>query len=108
MKIDKLKELIKEAVREVLNEELGSMRKYADAPAPIKTQPTTPKAPQAEAIQNILKETAASGEWRTALNMNSGHIQQPLTGGSVDLANGSLPQGEVSVDAIKRLMTAGK
>jgi len=53
-----------------------------------------------ESYRNILGETAAS--------FNSSHVSQPLRVTSTDTAspNGSLPEGEVSMDQIMGLMSA--
>ena len=75
------------------------------APTPPPPAPPSGNTSQATVIQNILEETAKSGEWKTALNMNSAHAQPPLQmDGNVDLANGTLPSGEVSMDAIKSMI----
>lgn len=111
MKVSELKKIIKEAVREVVREELQTLNENAKpsvktfAPTPPPPAPPSDNTSQATVIQNILEETAKSGEWKTALNMNSAHAQPPLQmDGNVDLANGTLPSGEVSMDAIKSMI----
>ena len=111
MKVSELKKIIKEAVREVVREELQTLNENAKqsvktfAPTPPPPAPPSGNTSQATVIQNILEETAKSGEWKTTLNMNSAHAQPPLQmDGNVDLANGTLPSGEVSMDAIKSMI----
>ena len=79
MKASQFKTLIKEAVREAIQEELGSMQqpsnvqeaKATPAPAPVLHKKT------GNAMQDILNETRAnmtSDEYRTVMNANSSMV----------------------------------
>jgi hypothetical protein len=120
MKVDQLKNLIKESVREAIQEELKDIlleavrAPKASAPA-VNTfesfNPHTPTQPQSKPagipsrlsgnpLQEMLAQTRASmnpAENRTLLEMGA-----PV--GNVDLVNGRLPEGEVSMDTIMKLV----
>jgi len=108
MKLDVLRKIIKEEVKAAIQEELKdilleavkSNKQSIQETQPIKA-PTSPEAKQKirESYRNILGETAAT--------FNSSHVAQPLRVTSVDTAspNGSLPEGEVSMDQIMGLMS---
>ena len=128
MKVDQLKGLIKEAVKEAIQEELKDILLEAvrapkttvvetrqAAPAPMNgfgmtnspsipqssnTSATVPSRLPSNALQEMLSQTRASMnpvESRNLLEMGS-----PV--GNVDLVNGRLPEGEVSMDTIMKLV----
>ena len=117
MKTSALKTLIKEAVKEAIQEELKEILLEAVKTPKVITQPTytppivesnTPKAPQTPtmtadakrtAYENILGDTAAS--------FNSSNAQSFRPQAGMDVANGTLPPGEVDMSQIAGLM-AGK
>lgn len=128
MKVDQLKNLIKEAVREAIQEELkdilleavrtpkttvaetykappSSVNGFGMTSSPNAFQPysiptTVPNRLSSNALQEMLAQTRASMnpvESRNLLEMGS-----PV--GNVDLVNGRLPDGEVSMDTIMKLV----
>tara|TARA_B100000035_G_C20677410_1_gene412414 strand:- start:48 stop:395 length:348 start_codon:yes stop_codon:yes gene_type:complete len=114
MKTSALKAIIKEAVKEAINEELKDILLEAVktpkvttiAPAPV-VEHKTPQMPQqpvmsAEekraAYQNILGDTAAS--------FNSSNAQSFVPQSGMDVANGTLPPGEVDMSQIMGLMNS--
>jgi len=114
MKIDSLKKLIKEAVREVIQEELKDILLEAVkspkaivqetyAPAPTYHQPVT------STVNHDLKRNLRSmigGEFDTVISANSSHAQPTYTPPPVNTAGegSSLPGGEVSLDQIMGIM----
>jgi len=114
MKIDSLKKLIKEAVREVIQEELKDILLEAVkspktivqetyAPAPTYQQPIT------STVNHDLKRNLRSmigGEFDTVISSNSSHVQPTYTPPPVNTAGegSSLPGGEVSLDQIMGIM----
>ena len=117
MKTSALKTIIKEAVREAIQEELKEILLEAVKTPKVITQPTyiapvveskAPVMPQTptmtaeakrEAYKNILGDTAST------FTSNSIQSFQPQAG--MDVANGTLPAGEVDMSQIAGLM-AGK
>ena len=115
MKTSALKTLIKEAVKEAIQEELKEILLEAVKTPKVITQPTytppitesnIPKAPQTPtmtaeakraAYENILGDTAAS------FTSNSAQSFVPQT--NMDVANGTLPPGEVDLSQITSLMS---
>jgi len=116
MKLESLKKILKETVREVIQEELKEILLEAvKSPKVISPQPVmesfTPTIPQPspttpimssqekrDAYKNILGETAAS------FSTNHAPTFQPNPG--MDIANGSLPEGNVGMDQIMNLMNS--
>lgn len=109
MKTSQLKSLIKEAVKEAIQEEMKDILleavKGEKQPIIDNAQPKTNNLPSKtreelrEGYKNILGETAAS--------FNSSMADTPLQiNGPVDTTapNGSLPEGNVSMDQIMGLM----
>jgi hypothetical protein len=116
MKLSELKSIVKEAVREAIQEELKDIlleaikspkqvvtehAAYQQITSPIKAP--SPLNPQAkddmrDAYRNILGETAAQ--------FNTKSLGQPLQITSMDTSspNSSLPAGEVGMDLIMGLM----
>ena len=119
MKISQLKNIVKEAVKEAIQEEMKDILLEAvrspkqtvyehkigtptmNVASPISTPPVSTKTREElrESYRNILGETAAS--------FNSSMIGKPLQmNGPIDTTspNGKLPDGEVSMDQIRKLM----
>lgn len=117
MKLSQLKTIVKEAVREAIQEEMKDILLEAvRSPKQVMTESTpinsTVGAPSSlnpvsqktkeelrESYRNILGETASS--------FNSSMVGKPLQmNGPVDTTspNGKLPEGEVSMDQIMGLM----
>ena len=118
MKLTELKKVLKETVREVIQEELKDILLEAVKSPKVITQtpvmeslnpsvPTPPPTPspatpvmssqdKRNAYQNILGETAAG------FTSNNAQTFQPNP--SMDMANGSLPPGNVGMDQIMNLM----
>ena len=96
MKTSALKSIIKSAVKEAIQEEL----KEIYAPPIVETiQPSTPtmsSEDKREAYKNILGETSAAFTSTTAQSF------KPQAG--MDVANGTLPEGEVDMSQIMGLM----
>jgi len=117
MKLQALKKIVKEAVKEAIQEELKEILleavrtpKQITAPtlSPVMEQTTvkTPQAPQTpsmtaeakrEAYKNILGDTAAT--------FNSSNAQSFVPQSGMDVANGTLPPGEVDMSQIASLMS---
>ena len=123
MKTEALKKIIKEAVREAIQEELKEVLLEAVkapkvvAPQPIQENRTITSTTPPPVTQPVnLKEQRQKymdiiGE--TGLNMNSSHAQgfgnKPFNPtGNIDTTspNGTLPQGNVSMDQIMGLMSS--
>ena len=87
MKVAQLKNLIKEAVKEAIQEELGSMQSQ---PAPVQEVRRTPPPPAPKApaktgnpILDALNETkhnTSAEEYRNMINANSSMVQAPGLG----------------------------
>jgi hypothetical protein len=113
MKTDALKKLIKDAVREAIQEELKDILLEAVkspktvvqetyAPAPTYNTPT--------AVNHDLRRNLRSmigGEFDTVITANSSHAQPAYTPPPVNTASegSSLPSGEVSLDQIMGIMS---
>ena len=117
MKLTELKKVLKETVREVIQEELKDILLEAVKTPKVVTQtpvmehlnitPSTPPSPsnpvmsaqeKRDAYKNILGETAAS------FNTNNVSTFRPNPG--MDVANGTLPEGNVGMDQIMSLMNS--
>ncbi len=112
MKLSELKNVVKDAVKEAIQEEMKdilleavrSPKQVVSAPAvasePI---PETDRLKLRENMMNVLDgmRPGANG----TLNATSADIPMRVTG-PVDNANGSLPQGNVSMDQIMGLMNS--
>ena len=114
MKTSALKTIIKEAVREAIQEELKEILLEAVKTPKVITQPTyatpvmesqAPVMPQTPtmtaeakraAYENILGDTSAT------FNSSQAQSFQPQAG--MDVANGTLPSGEVDMSQIMGLM----
>jgi len=116
MKLTELKKVLKETVREVIQEELKDILLEAvktpkvvtqtpvmesfnpSVPAPSPTTPVMSSQEKRDAYKNILGETAAS------FNTNNAQTFRPNPG--MDMANGALPEGNVGMDQIMNLMNS--
>jgi hypothetical protein len=112
MKIDILKKLIKETVREAIQEELKDILLEAIkspktvvqetyTPAPTYNTPTTVNHDFRRNLKNMI-----GGEFDATITANSSHVQPAYTPPPVNTAGegSSLPNGEVSLDQIMGLM----
>ena len=106
MKIEGLKKLIKEAVREVIQEELKDILLEAVKSPRAVVQENyipVPAYQQSSTVNHDLKRNLRSmigGEFDTVISANSSHAQPSYTPPA-----SSLPGGEVSLDQIMGLMT---
>ena len=116
MKLTELKKILKETVREVIQEELKDILLEAvktpkvvtqtpvmesfnpTVPTPSPTTPVMSSQEKRDAYKNILGETAAS------FNTNNAQTFRPNPG--MDVANGTLPEGNVGMDQIMNLMNS--
>ena len=114
MKLTELKKVLKETVREVIQEELKDilleavktpkvvtqtpvMESFNPAvPTPSPTTPVMSSQEKRDAYKNILGETAAS--------FNTSNVQTFRPNPGMDMANGALPEGNVGMDQIMNLM----
>jgi hypothetical protein len=116
MKIDILKKLIKETVREAIQEELKDIlleavkspktvvqESYTPAPT---YQPQVPSTVNHDFRRNL--RDMIGGEFDTVITANSSHAQPAYTPPPVNTASegSSLPGGEVSLDQIMGIMNA--
>jgi hypothetical protein len=115
MKIEGLKKLIKEAVREVIQEELKDILLEAvKSPKTVVQEayvPVPTYTPQTSTVNHDLKRSLRSmigGEFDTTITANSSHAQPAYTPPPVNTAGegSSLPGGEVGLDQIMGLMNA--
>ena len=116
MKLTELKKILKETVREVVQEELKDilleavktpkvvnqtpvMESYNPSiPTPSPTTPVMSAQEKRNAYKNILGETAAS--------FNTNNVQTFTPNPGMDMANGTLPEGNVGMDQIMNLMNS--
>tara|TARA_B110000240_G_C13362151_1_gene394464 strand:- start:3 stop:359 length:357 start_codon:yes stop_codon:yes gene_type:complete len=117
MKLEALKKILKETVREVIQEELKDILLEAvkspkvitqtpimesfsppTPPSPSTTPPTMSSHDKRNAYQNILGETAAG------FTSNNAQSFRPQAG--MDVANGTLPPGDVDMGQIMNLMNS--
>jgi|TARA_R110000796_G_scaffold71124_5_gene161396 hypothetical protein len=114
MKLTELKKVLKETVREVIQEELKDilleavktpkvitqspiMESFTPlVPSPTPTTPIMSSQDKRDAYKNILGETAAG------FNTNNAQSFKPNPG--MDVTNGALPEGNVGMDQIMNLM----
>ena len=128
MKLSQLKTIVKEAVKEAIQEEMkdilleavrspkqtiyenrmGTPTTNVAAPSPMNPVAQTPmstdnRMAMRENIQNVLGSMMPGANGAISANTNSMPLQMT---GNIDTAspNGSLPQGDVSMDQIKGLM----
>ena len=116
MKLTELKKVLKETVREVIQEELKDILLEAvktpkvvtqtpvmesfnpSVPTPSPTTPVMSSQEKRDAYKNILGETAAS--------FNTNNVQTFRPNPGMDVANGTLPEGNVGMDQIMNLMNS--
>tara|TARA_Y100000385_G_scaffold249687_1_gene271247 strand:- start:3693 stop:4043 length:351 start_codon:yes stop_codon:yes gene_type:complete len=113
MKLSQLKSIVKDAVKEAIQEEMKDILMEAvrspkqtvyenrmSTPSTQSTLPETDKVKLRENMMNVLDgmRPGANG----TLNANTSNV--PLQVTSTDTMNGSLPQGEVNMDQIMGLM----
>ena len=116
MKLTELKKVLKETVREVIQEELKDILLEAiktpkvvtqtpvmeslttSPPIPSPTTPVMSSQEKRDAYKNILGETA------TTLTSKDAQSFTPNPG--MDIANGALPAGNVGMDQIMNLMNS--
>ena len=114
MKLTELKKVLKETVREVIQEELKDilleavktpkvitqspiMESFTPlVPSPTPTTPIMSSQDKRDAYKNILGETAAG------FNTNNAQSFKPNPG--MDVTNGALPEGNVGMDQIMGLL----
>jgi len=115
MKTSALKTIIKEAVKEAIQEELKEILLEA-----VKTPKVISQAPVAPVVENFIPPTPTQpamsvedkrtayknilGDTNAALNSSNIHSFQPQAG--MDVANGTLPAGEVDMSQIMGLMSS--
>ncbi len=102
MKVERLKNIIKEATREVIHEELKEILLEA-----VKSRSSTPivenkiSSGQQENVRNGLRSSYKDILGETAQTMTTNNLQGNFTPQpGVDSANGTLPPGQVSLDQI--------
>ena len=110
MKLSELKSVVKEAVREAIQEEmkdilLEAVRAPRQMVSPTPTIPNTPmssdnRMAMRENIQNVFSGMMPGANG--TLSATSANV--PLQVTNTDTANGSLPVGEVGMDQIMNLM----
>ena len=115
MKLTELKKVLKETVREVIQEELKDilleavkspkvvtqtpvMESFNPPPPPSPSTPIMSSQDKRDAYKNILGETAKG--------FTSNNAQSFTPNPGMDMANGSLPDGNVGMDQIMNLMNS--
>ena len=109
MKATELKKMIKEAVKEAIQEELKDILLEAvrspkqvvqeNVAMPTPQLSSKPRTDTKKAYMDVIGETA--------MNFTSQNVQQPFRPtGTFDPANGSLPEGNVSMDQIMGLLNS--
>jgi F420-0:gamma-glutamyl ligase len=106
MKVERLKEIIKEATREVIQEELKEILLEA---VKSKSSPTLNEnrtfTPQQKEVKANLRSSYKDILGETAQTMTTNNLQGTFTPNpGVDSANGALPSGQVSMDQIGALL----
>ena len=109
MKTTDFKKLIKEAVREAIQEELKDILLEAvKSPKQIVREsyapPSTPTQPAYAPPPIDFRSKYAEVLGETAMSFNSNDVQQPFRPQSVDPVNGSLGTGELGMDQIMGLL----
>lgn len=106
MKATELKKMIKEAVKEAIQEELKDILLEAvRSPKQVVTESVAMPAPQLSSKPRIdAKKAYMDVMNETALNFTSQDSQTFRPQGSTDMVNGSLPEGNVSMDQIMGLL----
>jgi hypothetical protein len=109
MKSTDFKKIIKEAVREAIQEELKDILLEAvKSPKQVVRESYTPPAPQPQPSFTQptmdLRSKYADVLGETALSFTSQDVQQPFRPQSSDPVNGNLGTGEVGMDQIMGLL----
>jgi hypothetical protein len=109
MKTTDFKKLIKEAVREAIQEELKDILLEAvKSPKQIVresyTPPSIPSQPAYAPPSIDFRSKYAEVLGETAMSFTSNDVQQPFRPQSVDPVNGSLGTGELGMDQIMGLL----
>jgi hypothetical protein len=109
MKTTDFKKLIKEAVREAIQEELKDILLEAvKSPKQIVREsyapPSTPTQPAYAPPPIDFRSKYAEVLGETAMSFTSNDVQQPFRPQSVDPVNGSLGTGELGMDQIMGLL----
>lgn len=108
MKIEKLKSIIKESTREVIREELKDILLEAvKRPSPVinETVHTPLTSPNKESVRSNLRSSYKDILGETANTMTTSTLSGTFTPRpGLDSANGTLPDGQVSLDQISGLM----
>lgn len=106
MKVEKLKDIIKEATREVIQEELKEILLEA-----VKSKSSTPivenriSSPSQETVKSSLRSSYKDILGETATTMTTSNLQGNfIPRPNVDSANGALPPGQVSLEQINSLI----
>ena len=115
MKTSALKTIIKEAVREAIQEELKEILLEAVKTPKVITQPTytapvmesqVPVMPQTPTMTAEAKRSAYSNILDDTASFNTNSVQQFQPQAGMDVANGTLPPGEVDMSQIAGLMSS--
>ena len=113
MKTSALKTIIKEAVREAIQEELKEILLEAVKTPKVITQPTytapvmesqAPVIPQTPTMTAEAKRSAYENILGDTKSFNTNSVQQFQPQAGMDVANGTLPAGEVDMSQIAGLM----
>ena len=116
MKPSEFKQIIKESVREAIQDELKDI--LLEALKTTKTQVTehvvsrnindvAPTADKRQAYMNVLNETAGFAPGAETISMNTNNIFRP-TGTNTAAEGSSLPPGEVDMSQIMGLLNPNK
>ena len=116
MKTSALKTIIKEAVREAIQEELKEILLEAVKTPKVITQPTytspvmESKAPVVPQTPSMTAESKRAAAYENILgdtqSFNTNSVQQFQPQAGMDVANGTLPAGEVDMSQIAGLMSS--
>ena len=115
MKTSALKTIIKEAVREAIQEELKEILLEAVKTPKVITQPTytapvmenkAPIMPQTPTMTAEAKRSAYENILGDTKSFNTNSVQQFQPQAGMDVANGTLPPGEVDMSQIAGLMSS--
>lgn len=112
MKATELKKMIKEAVKEAIQEELKDILLEAvrspkqvvqeNVAMPTPQLSSKPQIDAKKAYMDVMNETALNFTSKDAQSFNQPFRPQ----GSIDMANGTLPEGNVSMDQIMGLLNS--
>jgi hypothetical protein len=112
MKVEVLKKIMKEAVKEAISESMkdillealtnnkGQMIQENHQPQQVKQPSNSNSEFDRDLFKSQFRNMMENGE----ISLNSSNVNQPLQVTSLDTTNGSLPQGEVSMDIINKFI----